>query len=330
MNESILKSSWERHQEHFVLDIDTAQKLIAPYSHEKIASLSLLSNGCANSNYKVMFANGDIVALRIYMRDPSALSREQGIYQLIKTVIPVAEILYADASCNIIPYPFAVSQWVNGSLMRDLVFTHDEEAISSVTFDAGNYLAMLRAMKMPYGGFFQDDMQIRPFTPDEEYEAYVMHMLNDASVAKNLGNNLLHDAQQIVSQCCHILPEINEANLTHADFDPSNMLVVEENGKWKIAAILDWEFAYAGTYLLDIGMMLRYSHKLPDYYESSFIAGIKDAGPDLPADWKKSAKMMDLLCLLQLLQANPPEFRPYLNRDVVRLITHTIKTFPRT
>ncbi len=99
------------------------------------------------------------------------------------------------------------------------------------------------------------------------------------------------------------------------------------NNKWKIAAILDWEFAFAGTYLLDIGMMLRYSHKLPACYENNFIAGIQADGFHLPPHWKKQAKLMDLLCLLQLIHYNPVSERPNLNRDVVSLIADTVNNW---
>lgn len=330
MHEPILKSGWERRHEHPELDAITAQKLLSPHTNEKITTITLMSDGCANSNYKIELTNGSTIALRIYMREHSALSREAGIHQLVKSVIPVAEILYADTSCNIYPHPYAILQWVDGTLLRDLVFTHDEDAISAAMFDVGNYLAILRMMKMPYGGFFQEDMSIRPFAEEDQYEAFMMRMLSNEIVAQSLGRNVLQDTQQLVSQCCHLLPEINDANLTHADYDPANILVRQNGGTWQVAAILDWEFTFSGTYLIDIGQMLRYSHKLPDYYESSFINGIHDTGPPLPVDWKKSAKLMDLLSLTQLLEHNPAAERPFVNRDVVRLITNTIKTFPRS
>ncbi len=123
------------------------------------------------------------------------------------------------------------------------------------------------------------------------------------------------------------MPDKNNANLTHADYDPANILVRQIGDKWKIAAILDWEFALASTYLLDMGMMLRYSHRLPDYYEESFIAGIQSKGFQLPSQWKKQAKLMDLLCLLQLTQFNPVAERPNLNRDVVSLIADSVNNW---
>jgi hypothetical protein len=79
--------------------------------------------------------------------------------------------------------------------------------------------------------------------------------------------------------------------------------------------------------LLDIGMMLRYSHKLPPCYESGFISGITKTGPPLPSEWKKQAKLMDLLCLLQLVHCNPFAERTKMNRDVVSLISDTVKNW---
>jgi hypothetical protein len=69
---------------------------------------------------------------------------------------------------------------------------------------------------------------------------------------------------------------IVKESLGENSHDAANMLVKQINGEWKISAILDWEFAFAGTYLLDMGMMLPYSRKLPACYENKFIAGIQD------------------------------------------------------
>ena len=328
MTEQILKSHWERYHDHILLDVETAQQLVAADTKEQIAAATLLSDGCANSNYKITFQNGRNAVIRIYQREKSALAREVGIHKLVHAVIPVADYLYADESCAIYPHPYAITQWVDGTLMRELIFSNDTDAITAVMLEAGNILSILRAMKLPYGGFFQDDMQIRPFAPEEEYEFFIMNLLQDKIVAESLGKNLLQAVQQVASQCCHLLPEINDANLTHADYDPANILVKEVDGQWQIAAVLDWEFAFSGSYLMDIGLMLRYSHKLPDFYETGFIRGITENGAALPSDWKKQAKLLDLLCLLQLLHNNSASERPYMNRDVVRLINNTVQILP--
>ena len=74
-------------------------------------------------------------------------------------------------------------------------------------------------------------------------------------------------------------------------------------------------------------MFLRYSYKLPEIYESSFINGIISEGNALPEHWKKSAKLMDIICLLSLLYWNPKKDRPNLSADVASLIQNTLDSW---
>jgi hypothetical protein len=93
-NDPILKSHWERYKAHVSLDLVTAQKLIAPYSTEAITELQWLSEGCANTNYKITFDNQKSVVLRIYTREKSALARETALHRLLKGTIPLPQFLY--------------------------------------------------------------------------------------------------------------------------------------------------------------------------------------------------------------------------------------------
>ena len=54
-HEPILKINWERYRAHFTIDKVTLKKLLQPYSSSEVANVKLLSEGCANSNYKVEF-----------------------------------------------------------------------------------------------------------------------------------------------------------------------------------------------------------------------------------------------------------------------------------
>lgn len=324
----ILKSHWERFKAHVDLDITTAAKLLAPYTSDLIDKLVLLSEGCANTNYKVTFKSNRLpVVIRIYMREKSALPREIAIHKLVADKIPVPAHLYSNDQCIDYAYPYSIIEWVDGTLMRDIILNKNKEAIITCAYEAGLYLNIMRKIQFSHGGFFENGLIIRPFSNEEQYLPYVFNILKDKIVKESLGDNLLNAVFCLVNDNATLLPDENSANLTHADYDPANILVRQIDGKWKIAAILDWEFAFAGTYLLDIGMALRYSHKIPAYYENSFIAGIQANGFQLPSKWKKQAKLMDLLCLLQLAHYNPITERPKLNRDVVSLIADTVNNW---
>jgi Ser/Thr protein kinase RdoA (MazF antagonist) len=325
MEAPILKSHWERFTAHVDLDMATATRLLSPYTNDSIEKLILLSEGCANTNYKVTFQyDRKPVVIRIYMRDKFALPIEIAIHKLVASKIPVPAHLYSNDQCIEYPYPYSIMEWVDGILMREVILKKNKEAITDCAYEAGLYLDTMRQFTFPQGGFFENGLSVRPFSKDEEYLPYLLNLLNDKNVKESLGDGLLKAVVELIKSNAHLLPANNTANLTHSDYDPANILVTQVNNKWKIAAILDWEFAYAGTYLLDVGLALRYSHKIPSYYEESFIAGIETNGFHLPTNWKKQAKLMDLLCLVQLIHYNPATKRPNANRDVVSLIADTI------
>jgi aminoglycoside phosphotransferase (APT) family kinase protein len=81
-------------------------------------------------------------------------------------------------------------------------------------------------------------------------------------------------------------PAVNaEASLVHGDFNSPNIFVRHERGSWRVAAILDWEFAFAGSILCDIGNMLRYERPTQSRYEPHFSRGLLDEGWRAPDDW---------------------------------------------
>jgi aminoglycoside phosphotransferase (APT) family kinase protein len=284
----------------------------------------LLSDGCANTNYKVTFQNNaSSLVLRIYIREKTAIAREKALHQLLKNFLPVPLFFYADTSCSLIDHPYALMEWKEGELMRSIILKGDEKDISECAFSAGKCLSVLKNIKFNQNGFFDENLKIRPFAKEEEFIPFGLGLLKQKTVRKNLSSAALVDLEWILYESAPLFPESSKANLTHADFDPANILVSKIDGTWQVSAILDWEFAFSGSYLMDMGLMLRYAHKLPKVYEDSFLRGIKDSGDDLPQTWKETAKLMDLLCLLQLLYYNPFSERPLMNRDVVRLIENT-------
>lgn len=329
ISNDILKINWERFLTHNDMGIRTIQKLIEPFSTDKILSYKFLSNGCANFNYKVNFQDRDPVALRIFARDKCALGREFFIHKLVEQHIPVPKIQYSDNGCQLISYPYAVTEYIDGPLMRSVLLDGDFESTLPAIEEAGAIISKLSSIKFDKGGFFQENGDIIPFEKQEEYIPFAMMRLNEEIIIDSIGNTLKNKTISLIHEYESCIPPVNEANLTHADFDPANLLIRLSNDTSKIASVLDWEFAFSGTYYMDIGTMIRYSHKLPSEYERAFINGFESNNIHLPTDWKKKAKLMDLICLLNLLYYNPKNERPIMNYDVSSLITYTIDNFEK-
>jgi Ser/Thr protein kinase RdoA (MazF antagonist) len=99
MDEPIHKLHWERFRAHVNLDSKTITQLILPYCNDPIKSFSLLSEGCANTNYQVTFQNDrPSVVIRIYIRETSALRREVALHRLVANTLPVPKHYYFNVS----------------------------------------------------------------------------------------------------------------------------------------------------------------------------------------------------------------------------------------
>ena len=77
--------------------------------------------------------------------------------------------------------------------------------------------------------------------------------------------------------------------------------------------------------LNDVGIFLRHSASLPPAYRDGFVAGYREGGGELPADWLRLARMIDLISLCYFLER--PEDDPAVLRDVRPLIETTLREF---
>jgi len=87
----------------------------------------------------------------------------------------------------------------------------------------------------------------------------------------------------------------------HCDFGSRNLLVREAAGKWTVASVLDWEFAVAGSPLIDVGHFLRYERAKRALLEPHFSEGFLSGGGKLPGDWRHLARVFDLSALCEVL-----------------------------
>jgi aminoglycoside phosphotransferase (APT) family kinase protein len=90
----------------------------------------------------------------------------------------------------------------------------------------------------------------------------------------------------------------------HADFNPKNLLVDPATGG--VTGVLDWEFAFAGAPLTDLGNLLRFESD--PVFAGAAAQTYVDRAPDVPPDWLAVARALDLYALVDLAArdaANP-------------------------
>lgn len=316
----MLKADWEKTQEYTSIDEQTIKAMVENALPDKtLLSHKIIAGGCANLNIKLNLKGRDKqLILRIYLRDKEVALKEQKIAALLKGNITVPEILCVGSYQN---YRYALVEYIEGQTLRDIILDEGAQNADGAVYEAGQFVATLQQYKFPHSGFFDTDLKVKESLATDSFKDYLYESLKNSIVRKQLGKNIIERIAYVVQKYEVCFPNGSERDLVHADYDPSNMLVTQSAGKWKIAAILDWEFAFSGPYLCDVANMLRYAHKLPKSYEKSFLKGMRDAGIKLPDNWQVTIKLLNLLSLLDCLVHSSPQ-RPRQGADIKDLIEY--------
>jgi Ser/Thr protein kinase RdoA (MazF antagonist) len=114
----------------------------------------------------------------------------------------------------------------------------------------------------------------------------------------------------------------SSTRLIHCDYNLKNILIRKAGSVWKVAGVLDWEFAMAGFPLVDIGNFLRFEDELPPGFSDAFIKGYLSNSIGLPGNWREVARLLDLAAMVNFLDSE--EETPKSFRTAVSVIAKTI------
>jgi aminoglycoside phosphotransferase (APT) family kinase protein len=178
--------------------------------------------------------------------------------------------------------------------------------------ETGEVLARLQSFSFETPGFFGETMDVATPWPSGRHEIVGLMercLFNDVA-GDRLGDDLTQRAWSYVRQNQDSLCSIEQhAMLVHGDFNGFNV-IVSRSGVPRVAALIDWEYAHAGTPLLDLASMLRRpGRNLPTWFEQELLRGYRMAGGVLPSDWKRAAQVVDVVRLCTFVRSpNVGEF----------------------
>ena len=332
-----MQEGWERRHAALALDAATIAALLQPaFLGHSVRTAVLLGGGLANTNYKVTLDGiHEPVVLRLFTRDPAACQTELDIYHLAGGRMPMPAILYADPTGVPHGRPYLVARWIEGVKLDALLARGDETAIASAARAAGATLAGLTAFPFARPGFFGPSLTIaQPLDPaTASVPAYVDEALFAGAAGARLGPELTRALQRLLRDNAALLTAADtQTVLVHGDYKAQNLLVrrAGTGADWNIAAVLDWEFAFAGSPLFDVAICLRYGDMLPPAFTAAFAAGYRDHGGILPPDWRRIIRLLDLVNLCGFLSA--PDARGAMIAEVTSLVRATVAgwlTVPR-
>lgn len=319
---------WERRNALVAISPEILTTLLHPvFPGHTLISAELLTEGFCNTNYKVQMSDmHEAFVLRLYIRDKAACQKDVDIYNLVHTTVPIPEMLYADTTGKHVDAPYAVMRWVDGVLLSNLLATQHPTSIADAAYSAGTTLAAIGTHTFLQSGFFGPELAImHPFNGDvTAFLAEIERMLFTGLAGQRLGLTIRnHLWSFIIEHRQHLNAIEGISSLVHGDFKGINILMHQQHAHWQVAAVLDWEFAMSGSPLFDIAIMLRDEGRYPPQFAESFARGFVEAGGQLPADWKQTIKLLDLINLCDFLDS--PGQRDIMVGDVTRLIMTTLE-----
>jgi hypothetical protein len=240
--------------------------------------IAALAGGLASTNLRI----GRDRVLRIG-RDPAALAKEAALLRRPWRGFRTPAVLATGADFLLLEHlelrPLAASVGAGAAV--------------------GRALAEIHAQTYATCGALAGDLTLGEPLPDEGGAGFA---------ARGYGHAMLREAAPyldaaLAARIAAVLDRdpaaardaLDVAVLCHCDFKVSNL---HETPAGELV-VLDWELAWAGPRLLDVGQLLRWHP--PEPFVAAFAAAYRDGGGVLVDGWRRVAEVIDLGSLLGLL-----------------------------
>lgn len=227
---------------------------------------------------------------------------EESLARRLESLIPLPALLGRGPR-------FLVYEWRPGISLERAIAARADLPYEKIGRDLAEARQKLNTVHFPTAGFFASDLSIAHPWPSaiDGLWSYLRTLFPQANAPAELIRRMARIADDAE-------PRLHRAAgppvLVHGDFKASNVLV-DESG---LTTILDWEFAHSGTWLSDVGQILRHLDQLPP----EFVAAFADQMP-FDQETMTLVRTLDLVNLVDFLR--PERDQPKMHADVIRRIT---------
>ncbi|UQX04720.1 phosphotransferase family protein [Streptomyces sp. RerS4] len=224
--------------------------------------------------------------------------------------VPVSAVVAADPQGHVTGRPTLLYRFVEGVPLSKVLAEGPDSGEAQVLGRAiGRVLARIGRVRLPRPGVFADSSLVPdPDSGDTlgDLPGFVERCLATGASDGTLSGTDSDMLRALAHRGPLALAAVaGERRLVHGDFNPKNVLVQRRAGQWAVAAVLDWELAFSGSPLFDVGNMLRFAHEYPPDFTTGFVDGFQGGNGRLPADWLRLSRTLDLFALADILTAPP-------------------------
>lgn len=256
---------------------------------------------------------------------------EAALLRRVAATVPVADLVATDPYGQATGAPLLLYRYVEG-VPLDALLSRRPGASEAAELGAavGETLARISLVELAGPGqlsgpgrFHDETLTPADRASDAELLPFVERCLAGARAGCPLTAADADALRGLAARTAHHVAAVRgHDRLVHHDFNPKNVLVRQERGRWRVGAVLDWEQAFSGSPLYDVGNMLRFAHLYPPEFAEGFVAGCRNGdgsgGGLLPPGWRALSRALDLFTLADILTA-PPDHAYFLRaRDALR------------
>jgi aminoglycoside phosphotransferase (APT) family kinase protein len=296
-------------------------------SSSPLRNSAVLSGGFSTTNILLEFADGERCVLRVSSRYERLQTEADLLDYLSREApeVPTPKVLWRASE----HFPgelgaFAMT-YIDGHLLANI-----EDGLSRTDCrDICDQLALVASrihdLRFPQCGLLGPGPKVTE--PFASYAAgtvgFMQSCLDNANLQRRLGAERCHR----LHRCLTHRPDLHEPSSTpqlcHSDFNQKNFLIHHNpNGRHQLTAVLDWEFAFSGSSVIDIGNLLRFEHESPAVESSWFADAYRATGGHLDKAWREQSLFADLLAQCAFL-INPEEL-PNTFRTAIGVIDRTL------
>lgn len=266
---------------------------------KNIESFEPLTGGFNNTNLKLRFEGVDTpFVVRISGKPRMEIEAELSVIESLGDSVPVPKVLHVDLNNSILKKHVVVFEFLNGTSLHSVEDSWTESETIQFAENLGPILAAIHSHKFSGSGLLGPDLSIRePFDSfSSGIVAKMLECVTSDSFRKRVSSEEADELLEfIVTNSDIIKPVQNDSYLVHSDCNQKNILAAQKGNQWIVSGILDWEFAFSGSPLMDFGNFFRFEDEMPRGYSPALTNAYTKAGGKLPPTWRKISKFLDLI-----------------------------------
>ncbi|MFW6311508.1 MAG: aminoglycoside phosphotransferase family protein [Nanoarchaeota archaeon] len=135
-------------------------------------------------------------------------------------------------------------EYIKGELLSKSIHNISAVNLKRIYYDIGKQLGLIHNFRDFdfFGSMDENGKSINRYTRYKDYfEKRMDIILADLYTFEHDEFDLLKKAEAKLKSMYEIVDKVNKANLCHNDYDERNIMVVENDGKYHLAAIIDFE-----------------------------------------------------------------------------------------